>query len=51
MQGQTQGAMLQSKEANEGLFAGYKGGEEMPLAGYATLVGVYNAYNGVKEKR
>jgi hypothetical protein len=33
---------LQSKESNEGLFAGYKGGEEMPLAGYATLVGVYN---------
>jgi hypothetical protein len=31
----------QSKES-EGLFAGYKGGEEMPLAGYATLVGVYN---------
>jgi Protein of unknown function (DUF1360) len=24
------------------LFAGYKGGEEIPLAGYATLVGVYN---------
>jgi hypothetical protein len=33
----------QSKETNQGLFAGYKGGEEMPLAGYATLVGVYNA--------
>jgi hypothetical protein len=43
MQGRTQGATLQSKEADEGLFAGYKGGEEMPLAGYATLVGVYNA--------
>jgi hypothetical protein len=43
MQDQTQGAMLQSKEANQGLFAGYKGGEEMPLSGYATLVGVYNA--------
>lgn len=25
------------------LFAGYKGGEEMPLAGYATLLGIYNA--------
>src|SRR2546429_3604220 len=25
------------------LVAGYKGGEEMPLAGYATLVGLYNA--------
>src|SRR5256885_8677811 len=27
----------------EELVAGYKGGETMPLAGYATLVGVYNA--------
>jgi len=25
------------------LWSGYKGGEEMPLVGYATLVGVYNA--------
>jgi len=24
-------------------FAGYKGGEEMPLASYATLLGIYNA--------
>jgi hypothetical protein len=24
-------------------FAGYKGGEEMPLAGYAALLGIYNA--------
>jgi len=24
------------------LFAGYKGGEDMPLAGYATLLGIYN---------
>ncbi len=24
------------------IFEGYKGGEEMPLAGYATLFGVYN---------
>jgi hypothetical protein len=34
---------LQSKAADQGLFAGYKGGKEMPLAGYATLIGVYNA--------
>ena len=34
-----------AKEENvfEELVAGYKGGEEMPLAGYATLVGIYNA--------
>ena len=34
-----------AKEENvfEELVAGYKGGEKMPLAGYATLVGVYNA--------
>ncbi|MGI8495198.1 MAG: DUF1360 domain-containing protein [Pyrinomonadaceae bacterium] len=25
------------------IFAGYKGGDEMPLAGYATLLGIYNA--------
>jgi hypothetical protein len=31
------------ESALEGVFAGYKGGNEMPLAGYATLVGVYNA--------
>jgi Protein of unknown function (DUF1360) len=31
------------KSAAESLVAGYKGGEEMPLAGYVTLVGVYNA--------
>ena len=30
-------------EDDVGLFAGYKGGNEMPLAGYATLVGVYHA--------
>ena len=33
----------QSQESNQGLFVGYQGGEEMPLAGYATLLGVYNA--------
>jgi hypothetical protein len=34
---------LQSGESKSGLLAGYKGGEEMPLTGYATLIGVYNA--------
>ena len=34
---------LQLREAAQKLFAGYKGGEEMPLAGYATLLGIYNA--------
>ena len=33
---------LQTQESGQGLFADYKGGEEMPLAGYATLLGVYN---------
>ena len=32
-----------SESLVEDLVAGYKGGEKMPLAGYATLVGVYNA--------
>jgi len=27
----------------QGIFAGYKGGEEMPLGGYAALLGIYNA--------
>lgn len=40
---QTQEEALQSTESDVGLFVGYKGGEEMPLTGYATLVGVYNA--------
>jgi hypothetical protein len=34
---------LQANQSNQGLFAGYKGGEEMPLAGYAKLLGIYNA--------
>jgi uncharacterized protein DUF1360 len=42
-QARTQEENLQSKESVPGLFAGYKGGEEMPLAGYATLLCVYNA--------
>jgi hypothetical protein len=32
-----------TQESDQGLLAGYKGGEEMPLAGYATLLGIYNA--------
>src|SRR6266576_412411 len=32
----------EGKSLVEELVAGYKGGPEMPLAGYATLVGVYN---------
>ena len=31
------------QESDQGLSAGYKGGGEMPLAGYATLLGIYNA--------
>lgn len=34
---------LQSQAPDKGWFTGYKGGEEMPLAGYATLLGIYNA--------
>ncbi len=37
---------IQSKkeqQIGEAVFAGYKGGEEMPLGGYAVLLGVYNA--------
>lgn len=30
-------------EKATGVFAGYKGGEDMPLAGYAALLGVFNA--------
>ncbi len=43
MQARKEEEMLQANEANQGLLAGYKGGQEMPLAGYATLLGVYNA--------
>ena len=31
------------QDSIEGIFAGYKGGKEMPLGGYAALVGIYNA--------
>lgn len=31
------------RRSEKDVFAGYKGGEEMPLAGYATLLGIYNA--------
>jgi len=34
---------LQQSESERQIFAGYKGGEEMPLAGYAALLGIYNA--------
>ncbi len=34
---------LKPQNSTQGIFAGYKGGEKMPLGGYATLVGVYNA--------
>ncbi|HXG85274.1 MAG TPA: DUF1360 domain-containing protein [Pyrinomonadaceae bacterium] len=37
---------IQSKkeqQIGETVFAGYKGGEEMPLASYAILLGIYNA--------
>lgn len=34
---------LKKQESGEGIFAGYKGGEEMPLGGYAALFGIYNA--------
>ncbi len=43
MQARKEEEMLQANEVNQGLLAGYKGGQEMPLAGYATLLGVYNA--------
>ena len=33
---------LQKQQSGAELFAGYNGGEEMPLAGYAILLGIYN---------
>src|SRR5437667_8524916 len=39
----TEKTIAKKENAFEELVAGYKGGEKMPLAGYATLVGVYNA--------
>jgi len=33
---------LQKQRSGAELFAGYNGGEEMPLAGYAILLGIYN---------
>ena len=38
-----QQAMEKGGGAQEDLFAGYKGGEEMPLGSYAKVLGVYNA--------
>ena len=34
---------IAERQSGEEIFAGYKGGEEMPLAGYAALLGIYNA--------
>ena len=34
---------IEERRSGEEFFAGYKGGEEMPLAGYAALLGIYNA--------
>jgi len=34
---------LQQQKSGQDVFAGYRGGVEMPLAGYATLLGIYNA--------
>ncbi len=34
---------MKKQQSGEEIFAGYKGGEEMPLAGYAVLLGIYNA--------
>ena len=36
------GQSLQKQQSDAELFAGYNGGEEMPLAGYAILLGIYN---------
>lgn len=34
---------IEERRFGEEIFACYKGGEEMPLAGYAALLGIYNA--------
>ncbi len=34
---------IEKRQSAKEIFAGYQGGEEMPLAGYAALVGIYNA--------
>jgi len=34
---------IEERPASREIFAGYKGGEEMPLASYAVLLGIYNA--------
>lgn len=34
---------IEERRFGESIFAGYKGGEEMPLARYAALLGIYNA--------
>jgi hypothetical protein len=37
---------IKKRQSDEEIFAGYKGGEEMPLASYAVLLGIYNAAFG-----
>lgn len=34
---------IETRQSSKEIFAGYKGGEEMPLAGYAALLGIFNA--------
>ena len=35
--------LMKERQFGEEIFAGYQGGEEMPLASYAALLGIYNA--------
>lgn len=42
-QGQNEQQALRPQASGEHLFAAYRGGEEMPLGGYAALLGFYNA--------
>lgn len=37
---------IEKRQSAKEIFAGYKGGEEMPLASYAVLLAVYNAAFG-----
>lgn len=37
------GEQAGQRRFDQNVFVGYKGGEEMPLAGYAALLGLYNA--------
>ncbi|MBA3321703.1 MAG: DUF1360 domain-containing protein [Pyrinomonadaceae bacterium] len=42
-QKQNKQKVSQRQGSGREIFAGYKGGEEMPLAGYAKLLGIYHA--------